>query len=358
MHTQHVIDAETLSAFAADIFQGKRIPSMVASVVAQSLVLANLKGHDSHGIIRVIDYIQWLENGWLDPTGELEVLQDSVGLLRVDGHYQFGQVIARQATTLALDKTDQDGFCLLTIRRSGHFGRIGEFMEMAAERDIVSLFLTNTHGGGVLAAPHGGCQPRLSANPIGGGARLRNGQHLVMDFATCIIAEGKLKVARAKGQKVKPGCIINGKGEPTVDPEEYYGDPPGAILPIAEHKGYALALFADIFAGAIAGGSCSKSDASRIANGGFAIFVKPAAFCGRAFFDEQVGELASWIKTCKPAQGFDEVLLPGEPEAQAFAQRSVHGIPVDQTTWTKLRGIAESLSVRIPIVREDQHVTI
>ena len=171
-----------------------------------------------------------------------------------------------------------------------------------------------------------------------------------MDFATCVIAEGKLKVARAKGEKVPSGCIINSQGEPTVDPEDYYADPPGAVLPVAGHKGYALSLFADIFAGAIAGGSCSHAGEERIANGWFALFVKPEAFCGRDFYDQQVAALGDWIKSCKPAKGFNEVLLPGEPESRAYAERSAHGIPIEQTTWQKICALADGFGVGIPEV--------
>lgn len=348
MNSPHVIEAKTLETFTEAIFRARDISQAVASTVAKSLVLGNLKGHDSHGVIRIIDYTLWFDNGWFNPDGKLEIIRDQPGLLIVDGHFQFGQVIGAEATALALDKTKADGFCLLTIRRSSHLGRIGEFMEMAAERGIACLSLTNTNGGGVLAAPHGGCQPRLSANPIAAGAPVPGDESIVMDIATCVIAEGKLKVSRAKGEKVPAGYIVDGNGVPTTDPEDYYADPPGAILPIAAHKGYALSLFADIFAGALSGGSCSGPDTERVANNWFAIFVDPEAFCGQEFYDQQVSALTGWVKSSKPMQDFNEVMLPGEPEARILAERSAKGIPIEDATWQNICAIAHRFNVDIP----------
>lgn len=343
-----IIDARFLESFTAAIFRAHDIPQAVADTVANALVLANLKGHDSHGVIRIVNYVEWHAKGFVDPHGRLEVVKDGPGLLIVDGGFQFGQVIGREATRLALKKTADDGHCILTIRRSGHLGRIGEYAEMAAARGVVCLSLTNTHGGGVLAAPHGGREARLSANPISGGAPLPDGGSVIMDISTCVVAEGKLKVARAAGKKIPPGSIVDGAGTPTEDPNDFYADPPGAILPIAGHKGYALALFCDILAGAVGGGSCSRDGVERIANGWFSVFIDPEAFCGRTFFDEQVGALAEWVKSSKPMKGFDGVLLPGDPEAAALARRTDEGIPIAAATWQSIARVAEAAGVSVP----------
>lgn len=337
-----------LERYVAQIFINKGAAEPVAQQVAASLVSANLRGHDSHGVIRVIQYIDWWDRGWINPAGEIEVVSDQGVIITVDGHDQFGQIIGRQATDLAIAKAKQLGICVLTIRHAAHLGRIGEFMEQAADAGIVSLSWTNTHGGGVLAAPHGGRQPRLSANPVAAGAPVPGHDSIIMDIATCTIAEGKVKVALNKQQQVPEGCLINGQGDPTTDPKEYYGDPKGAILPVAGHKGYALALFADILAGAIAGGSCSHTNEDQIANGWFAIFMDPKAFAGRDFYNQQLTDLRSWIKSCPPAKGVDEVLLPGEPETRTAAQRKETGIPIESNTWDQLRAIAAKLNVPEP----------
>jgi len=337
-----------LEHFVRQIFEAKDVPSEVAEAVARSLVLGNLRGHDSHGVIRVIQYVDWMDKGWINPQGELQIVRDRGPILIVDGQYQFGQVIGRQATDLAIAKAKAEGVCVLTIRRASHLGRMGEFMEQAAAGGVVAFTLTNTHGGGVLQAAHGGYEPRLSANPLTGAAPLPDGRAITMDFATSITAEGKVKLALARGEQLPEGYLVDGHGEPTTDPATYYAEPKGAILPVAGHKGYALAVFADILAGAIGGGCCSHANLDQVANGWFALFIDPAAFSGQDFYDDQVGRLAGWLKDAKPRAGFDEVLLPGEPEERAQEQREADGIPIESDTWSKLADIAATLGVTPP----------
>lgn len=343
-----VLAPTPLEDFTSRLFQAHSVDESVAKTVAKSLVLSNLKGHDSHGIIRIIEYLDWMERGWIVPSSKIEILKDRGAILMIDGHWGFGQVVGRQATALAIAKAQKEGVCVLTIRHSGHLGRVGEWMEMAAEAGLVAFSFTNTHGGGVLVAPHGGCERRLSANPLGGGAPVPDGPDLIMDFATSIIAEGKIKVARDKGEDLPPGCIVNGQGDPSTSPTEYYSSPPGALLPFAGHKGYALAMFAEIFSGVLSGGSCSKSGVDRVANTFCGFFLEPAAFVSKSFYDSETSELAKWVKSCRPARGAKSVLLPGEPESAEHLRRSREGIPIPAITWDKLAAIAQEVHVPLP----------
>ena len=342
------VNAQLTTPFVQHIFEAHDVPRPVAQQVARSLVLSNLKGHDSHGIIRVIQYVDWLSRGWLNREAELEVLLEDGVILMTDGQYGFGQYIGRLATRLAIEKTQQLGACILTLRRSGHLGRIGEFAELATEAGLVHLSFTNVNGGGVLVAPHGGRERRLGANPVTAGAPLGNGETIIMDFATSTIAEGKLKVARARGKEVLPGLFLNGEGKPSTQPEEFYADPPGALLPMAEHKGFALCVFAEILAGALGGGSCSRPDQPRVANCWFALFVDPKRFSGQEFFEKECSRFGNWVKSSPLRDGFSEVLLPGEPEARVFELRSLQGIPVEDDTWDKITAIASDVGVQVP----------
>ena len=344
------VDAQLLIPFVRHIFEAHDVPSAVAQQVARSLVLSNLKGHDSHGIFRVTQYVEWLSRGWINPNAELEVLLDDGSILMTDGHYGFGQYIGRQATRMAIDKTQQLGACILTLRRSGHLGRVGEFAELAAEAGLVHFSLTNVHGGGVLVAPHGGRERRLSANPVTASAPLEGGKAIIMDFATSTIAEGKLNVARARGEEVSPGLFLDGQGQPSTRPEEFYADPPGALLPMAEHKGFALSIFAEIFAGALSGGSCSRSDQPRVANDWFALFVDPRRFSGQECFDQECSRFRDWVKSSRLRDGYSEVLMPGEPEARMWERRSQEGIDVEDETWSKIAAIASNVGVQVPPV--------
>jgi hydroxycarboxylate dehydrogenase B len=340
-----VLTAGPLEDLCRRVFEAHHVPAPVAAVVARSLVLGNLKGHDSHGVIRVIDYVDWLARGWIEPAGELEVIRDDGPILVTDGHFGFGQYVGRQATELAIERTRSLGICVLTLRRSGHLGRLGEFAEMAAEAGQVHFSFTNTHGAGVLVAPHGGCERRLSANPLAAGAPVPGEESLIMDMATSTVAEGKMKVWRARGERVPPGLFVTASGETSTDPSAFYADPPGALLPMAGHKGFALSVFAEVFAGALAGGSCSRPDERRVANGWFALFVAPERFCGRGFYESEIARFRDWVKSSRRMEGVDAILMPGEPEAHTEAVRSRDGISIDEDTWSRIEAIARRCGV-------------
>ena len=342
------IDASSLTDFAALIFENSKIPRAESRQVAESLVLANLKGHDSHGVIRIIEYVDWVQRGWVNPTAHLEVVREQPCILILNGNFGFGQVVGREAMSLGIEKAKRDGACILSLRCSGHLGRVGEYMELAAAAGLVSFGMTNTHGAGVLVAPHGGCERRLSANPLVGGAPRSNEPALVMDLSTCTVAEGKIKVARNKGESLAPGLFVNGQGEPSTSPEEYYADPPGALLPMSGHKGFALSMFCEVFAGALSGAGCSKAGVSRVANGFMAFLLNPEAFCGGEFYTSEIEALGRFVKSSKLMTGFDEIQLPGEPEANSQSRREATGIPIDDTTWKKICDIAVQRGVPIP----------
>jgi uncharacterized oxidoreductase len=339
-----------LKAFTSKVFLAYGVPADVAQVVADSLVVAELKGHSSHGLIRIIDYVDWLGRGWINPMGKLKILKDQGVILAVEGDYQFGQVIGRQAVELALEKVREHGVSVLTIRRTAHLGRMGEWMEMATQRGYLGFGFTNTHGAGVMVAPFGGRERRLSANPLVAGAPVAGGADMIMDIATCMVAEGKVKVAKEKGTKLPVGSMVNGRGEPSIEPADYFGDPPGALLPFGGHKGYALSMFCEVFAGILSGGACSGTQSDRIANGFFAVFVDPKAFC-TGDYDGQFSNLIQWVKSSKPMQGFTEILLVGEPEGREHEKRQREGIPVPEPIWKKICQIAEQRQVAPPRLR-------
>jgi uncharacterized oxidoreductase len=248
---------------------------------------------------------------------------------------------------LGIEMAKREGACILSLKRAGHLGRVGEFMEQAAAAGMVCFAFTNTHGAGVLVAPYGGCERRLSANPLVAGAPVPDHPNIVMDMSTSTIAEGKIKVARSKGESLPPGMIVNGRGEPSTSPEEYYADPPGALLPVGGHKGFALSLCCEIMAGAMTGAGCSRQGVERIANGFMAFVLNPATFAGEEFVSSELGDLVHWVKSSRLQSGFDGIQTPGEPEVNA---RHAHGdrVDVDEATWHKICRIAEAVGVAVP----------
>ncbi len=216
---------------------------------------------------------------------------------------------------------------------------------MAARAGRVSLHFVNTSGGGILVAPHGGTERRLSANPIAAGIPVAQGEAIIVDLSTCTIAEGKIKVALNKGTKVPPGSILDGAGQATDDPEAFYASPPGAILPLGAHKGYALSILAEVLAGALTGGSCSHFGVDRVSNNMLSVFIEPALFQTGAAFADEIAALVSHVKSSKTVTADGEILMPGEPEARSKARKLAQGVEIDDTTWAQLVTVAGSLGL-------------
>jgi uncharacterized oxidoreductase len=267
----------------------------------------------------------------------------------VDGQFGFGQVMGEQATKLGIDKAGRQGVAVVALRNSGHLGRIGDWAEMAAHAGKVSLHFVNTSGGGILVAPFGGSQRRLSANPIAAGVPVKSGPPIVLDMSTCTIAEGKNKVAFNKGTNVPDGCLLDGAGNPTSDPKAFYAAPPGAILPFGGHKGYGLSVIAEVLAGALSGGSCSHFGVDRVANNMLSIIFDPAVFQSADSFSAEIDSFITHVKSSRTVMPDGEVLMPGEPEARTRARKLDEGIEIDDTTWGQIVATGESLGVPVKL---------
>jgi hydroxycarboxylate dehydrogenase B len=317
--------------------------------IAHYLVEANLVGHDSHGVIRAPTYVDWLRAGKVVPNQALTIVFENDALAVVDGQFGFGQVMGEQATKLGIAKAGQQGVAVVALRNSGHLGRIGDWAEMAAHAGKVSLHFVNTSGGGILVAPHGGNQRRLSANPIAAGVPVKSGPPIILDISTCTIAEGKIKVAFNKGTKVPDGCLVDAAGNPTNDPKAFYAVPPGAILPLGGHKGYSLGVIAEVLAGALSGGSCSHFGVDRVANNMLSIIFDPTFFQSGGVFSQEIDAFITHVKSSRTVMPDGEILMPGEPEARTRARRLREGIELDDKTWGQIVATGRSLGVPITL---------
>ncbi len=278
--------ADRLRELTAAIFQAAGCQPAEAGRIAFHLVDANLVGHDSHGVIRIPSYIQWLRTGKVLPGRTLQVVFENEALAVVDGQFGFGQTVGAQAMELGIEKSARHGVAVIALRNSGHLGRIGDWPLMAVRRGKLSVHFVNTSGAGILVAPYGGINRRLSANPIAAGIPVAGGPPLLLDISACTLAEGKIRVALNKGVPVPANCIIDAGGRPTTDPRVFYADPPGAILPIAGHKGYGLGVLCEVLAGALTGGGCSNpANADRVVNGMLSIIIDPGR-CGLCLRDQ------------------------------------------------------------------------
>ena len=341
---------EPLEALTRDIFQAIRVPPTGAAWMAQLLVRANLRGHDSHGVIRIPQYITSWREGEANPTADPQVIQEGPATALVDGQLGFGQIVARRGMEVALEKAAGMGVSAVGIFNCNHIGRLADYTEMALERDMLAILTVNAGGAGQRMAPWGGRAPRLSTNPIAFACPTGNAAPISFDIATTMAAEGKVRVKRNRKERLPLGWVLDAEGQPTTDPNALYGNPPGTILPAGGHKGYCLALMIEVLSGIVAHGGYSTEHPGPILNGVFMFVVDIARFVPAATFRAQVDDLVRYLKTCPTAPGVDRILTPGEPEMLTEAERRRSGIFVEDETWGQIEAVARELGVPIPTV--------
>ncbi len=345
------IDAATLTDFATRLLAAGGIAPDEAALVARSLVAANLRGHDSHGVMRIPYYLDQVAKREIVPGAKATVLKEDHALVMLDGGWGFGQVLARDLTERSISKAKHGGVCVGTLIHSGHIGRLGEYCEQAAEAGMVSLLMVNTHGAARRVAPVGGTAPRLGTNPLAFGVPHPHGP-LVLDFGTSATAEGKVRVKRIAGQSCPEGWLLDNQGRPTTDPSTLYGDPPGTIRPMGgdqAYKGFGLALAIEVLAGALSRGvTIREKPINQLGNCVFMLVMDPGGMCGPEHFSHEVGQLVDFVRDCPRVGGVDEILLPGDPERRTLAERTDHGIPLDEGNWQALTSLADKLGVAQP----------
>jgi uncharacterized oxidoreductase len=342
-----IILHDRLQTLVRDIFAAAGCKGPEAERIGHYLVESNLVGHDSHGVIRVPIYIQWLREGKVLANQELKIVFENDCIAIVDGQYGFGQTMGEKAMELGLAKVKRQGVAVVALRNPGHLGRIGDWAEMAARAGILSLHFVNTSGMGILVAPHGGIERRLSANPVAAGIPIPGKPPMIWDISTSTIAEGKIKVAFNKGVPVPDHCLIDPEGKPTNDAKVFYGPPPGAILPFGGHKGFGLGMIAEVLAGALTGNGCSNpAKADRLTNGMLTILLDPQVFQNDGAFAAEVKRFIDYVRSSKKVSPESEILMPGEIEERNRARRRREGIELDEKTWGQILATAKSLNVQ------------
>lgn len=344
------ISAQDLHSLLRDVFVAVGTPAAGARRVADSLVLSNLVGHDSHGAIRLPQYVRSVRDGAIDPAARTAVERETACTAWMTGNWGWGQIAAWDATQLAVAKAREANLAAVTLHCANHVGRAGEYVEEIARQGMIGLATVNNHGGAVQVAPFGGCERRLSSNPVAFAAPT-GGDPILVDMTSSVVAEGKIRVLRNQGKLAPEGWLIDADGNPTQDPNVLYTERPGALMPLGGalgHKGYGLGVLIDIMSGALSGAGCSSLTAPRIGNGMFVQAVRVDAFVSREDYFREIDGLVQSLRSCRPAVGFSEVLVPGEPERRTEKRRRAEGIPVDEETWHQISETAESVGVAVP----------
>lgn len=331
------LDHTALRQVTLAILAAVGTPPDAALAVCESLVEANLLGHDSHGIMRLPQYIELVRVGAVVPQALPRIATQRQATAQVDGMYGWGQPAARCATQAAIELAGEFGVGAATIVNCNHIGRVGEYVEMIARAEMVGIALCNA---GPAVAPYGGYQRIMGTNPFAWAAP---GQPpLVLDFATSVVAEGKLRVARTKGEPIAPGLVVDTAGQPTRDPADFYAG--GALQAFGLHKGSGMSLLIELMARGLCGVDPTQSHP--IGQNGPLILALNIPFLAPA--DQFAGaaeRLRNQVAASPPLAGFSEVLLPGDPERRARERRLAEGIPLPQPTWDAIVALAEEWGV-------------
>lgn len=345
--------AAQLRRTVADILVAAGSAKEEAQKVAHNLVLANLSGHDSHGVGMVPRYVDAVLEGGLKPNTQAEIKLDAGSLLALDGGRGYGQVVGEQAMMRAMFRAQQTGCCVMALANAHHLGRIGHFAEMAVTSGLVAIHFVNVQSRPVVA-PWGGGDGRYGTNPFCVGVPLPGRDPFILDFATSRVAQGKMRVAHNEGRQVEPGYLIDENGQPTTDPGVVVVPQPGgmfgALLPFGEHKGYGMAVACELLGGALTGGGTwhrPADNARSVINGMLTILVNPSKLGTQNMFAQEALAFVEWLKQSPAAPGADGVLLAGEPERRARRQREQEGIAIDDQTWAEIAAAGQKVGARI-----------
>ena len=350
--------ANPLTRLVDAVFQRRGCPEDEAGRIATFLVGANLAGHDSHGVIRVPRYVQYIDDGKITPGGDIKVVTRSESFVLVDGCFGFGQTVGPKAARLGMDMALEKGVGVVALRNAGHLGRIGDYPLRAAVEGLVSVHFVNV-AGSCLVAPFGGIERRFSTAPFAVGVPSADGPPIILDFATSVVAEGKALVAYNGGKALPGNSLVGPEGEISGDPLLLYGadasggapsprNGPGALRAMGDHKGSGLALMCELLAGAFTGSGCAGPEPRQVANGMLSFYFSVQAFDDGHGVGAMVRDYVAFVKSSRPVDAGGEVLVPGEPERRREAERRRDGIPLTDAAWAAILETARGVGIEQP----------
>jgi len=347
MANSRVFQAAPLARAVEAIVAAGGSDAREAKLVADNLVAANLTGHDSHGIGMIPRYVESLQEGGLQPNRHPAVKFDGGALVALDGQAGYGQVIGLEATAIAIERAKAHGVCVMALANSHHLCRIGQWAEQAVAEGLVSISFVNVISRSIVA-PFGGSDARFGTNPCTIGIPLAGQPPFILDMATSGVAQGKVRVAHNKGEKLPPGLLLDDQGNPTIEARFGVIEPFGALTTFGLHKGYGLAVVCELLGGALAGGGTwhtTDRSKKRVLNGMLTILIDPQKLGTAEAFEREARAFVDWVKQSPPAPGADRVRIAGDPERETRARREREGIAVDATTWEEIRAAGAKLGV-------------
>ena len=355
------INADRMRALVADIFSAAGCSRAEAERIGHYLVIANLTGHDSHGVQRVPRYLEWLRSGTVNADREVKVLKETPVLALVDAQRGFGQTVAPQAVDIGIRKAKAMGLSAVALRNAGHIGRVGDWGERAAEAGLVSVHFVNA-AGSALVAPYGGVERRFSTAPYCVGVPRAGAAPLILDFATSIVAEGKVQNASFGGKPLPADALVDRDGSISADPHVLYGQyaptalrdytkGSGAIRAFGDHKGSGLAFMCEVLGGSLTGTGATEPG-QVFANGMLSFYIDPQVIDPEGYFPADAAAFIARVKATRPIDPKADVLVPGEPEERLRREREANGLPLPENTWGAIAEAAIAVGLSKARVQE------
>ncbi|MFQ6094991.1 MAG: Ldh family oxidoreductase [Candidatus Bathyarchaeia archaeon] len=335
---------DQLRNISIDIFKAAGVPEDESRLVSEFLVKANLAGHDSHGVIRIIQYVNEIRKGNIVPGSSIEVVRETPSSALLNGNWGFGQVIGVKAMKMAIEKAKKNTVSVVGVYNCCHVGRLSDYTMLAAENEMIGVAMVNSRS---IVAPYGGMERMLSTGPLSYAFPTEREAPFCLDIATSICAEGKVRVMLHKGEKLPHKWIIDKYGTPSNNPADLYDG--GAILPFGGevgYKGFGLGLVIEVLTAILARSGFAFSQSKR-GNGVFMEAINIETFMPTDQFKREMDELIRAMKKSKPRPGFREILLPGEPEFRTEQKRLKEGIYLPERTWKEITETAAQLNVDI-----------
>lgn len=344
------IRAADLSQVAAGLLEKHGLPASDAQIVADCLVEADLRGVETHGVVRLTHYLHRIRLGLINPNPEITLDRRTPVAALMSGGEGFGFIVARRAMNEAIAMASTYGIGMISAHRSSHFGMAASYVLQAVEAGYMSMVFTNASAS---MPPWGGRDPILGTSPFAAGAPGGKLPPFVLDMSVAVAARGKVRLAAKRGEAVPEGWGLDKHGRSTTDPQAILDD--GVVLPVGGPKGSAIAMMMDIFSGVFSGSDFAGDVTNHTTEftrpqdvGHFFLAIKPDLFMPMDRYADRMDHLTGKIKSSTPAEGHSEILVSGEPEARLEAKRRKSGIALPKAELDDIRVVAEEYRIPFP----------
>ena len=344
-----LVPHDILGKFASDLLEAGGFTKEEADIAANSLILSNLMGYDSHGIVRVREYNESLTSGDAASKVDLISLNETVNSLQADAQLGLGQVQMQRFVDRLMSKADGQGIVSGTLMNCGHTGRIGEWAERIADKGYAAFVAVNDNGTFFLVSPFGGKEARTSTNPIAFAIPLKDGKHFSIDLSTSATAAGKVRLAHMEGKALPEGLLQDHDGNPTTNASCLFEEPKGSILPFGGYKGFAISMMIDCLVAGLSGGFTPPApQGAKPTNNVMVCIWNPKFFAGLEHMQDEAEKYLAYVRSTTPIDPLDPVRVPGDRAKAVYQDRMEKGVPVEKNLWDALMKYAGKLGVTVP----------